>query len=193
MSGFHLLRTPAPTLGDRPAAGPASVDPEASGLPRLSIMASLRSRETAEASSVVVIPEPMWRARADRPRRDELSRRLGLQVRRILSCVDMFRRQCELRGETSRLIDALAGVIESARSGFELAVKLRAGRANPPPQINDDEQRCVHDLDRLMLALRRGAPLLAHDLEHAMDALIMQCVRMDGVDAARRPQFSSPR
>jgi hypothetical protein len=83
------------------------------------------------------------------------------------------------------LLALLDDVIRGALVGFALAGKLHTDGTRD----SADKQRCLDDLGQLRASMALGLPMSSHDLKHAMDALIVQFVRVD----AQRQASARPR
>jgi hypothetical protein len=120
-----------------------------------------------------------------RMRRDLLARELGVQLRHVFVLMGEFLGQCQSGSQGQGLLAVLDDVIRGAVVGFALAGKLHTVSARD----NADKQSCLDDLGQLRTALAQGIAMSPHDLKHAMDALIVQFVRVDALrQASARPR-----
>ena len=130
-------------------------------------------------------------------RREDLPRQVGAQVRHILLFVEEFRALCELKSRPQRVAEVLGAVIAAARIGFDLVAKMRIG--DPHGDLlgaAEGESRCLCELELLLGALRLNGRPSEHELAHAMDPLIMLCVRFDAaatdIRSSRRRLIRGP-
>ncbi len=114
------------------------------------------------------------------------SRELKVQARRVLHLIERFRFHCHQRSTSSQLADIVHAVIEGGKGGFDLVLELRSGKGRPCA----DERRCLDDLEHLLQLLREEHRPPAEELDHAMDSLIVECVRWDAA-AGDEPELRS--
>jgi hypothetical protein len=187
MSGFHVLRSSAFRFVDPHPVERDSPGAEATAAQERTSRVNRRAAASAASRSGVVIPDRVWKTKIAHRRCDEMAQQIKHQIRHILTSVAAFRLLCESGSEPNGMADVLEAVIRCCRDGFELVAKMRAERSHAEQLLIDDESRCALDLEALLRALRGGSFLPAHELAHAMDPLIVQCVRMDAAagDARR--------
>ena len=119
--------------------------------------------------------------------RDDLTRQIMFQLRHAFALVDEFR-TLGVPGSGSPGRDlvthavVLHAVIQDAQYCFKLAAKTRTEDA----RVSADNESCLHDLGKLLQALRAHDPPSAHELEHALDGLIVQFVQVTPRAAPRR-------
>jgi hypothetical protein len=117
-----------------------------------------------------------------------LANEIGAQLRYLFGLVGEFRSRCRCGVADELLEPTLAEVIKTAREGFDMAARI--GVAGP--LVRADKEQCLFDLEQLRLALSARLCLPTNELEHAMDALIVQfvCVDAERGKCLLRPRFS---
>jgi hypothetical protein len=108
-------------------------------------------------------------------------------VRRTSLLLQEFRSRCQLNATAPRLALALKAVIGCAGNAFLLACQDERGAS----RFSIDNETCLLDLLELLGALDTRAVRSPFDLAHAMDALLIQLVRIEaaprGAACLRRP------
>jgi hypothetical protein len=131
--------------------------------------------------------QDLRRPRKQVQRREDLPKLVGAQVRHILLLVEEFRALCELKAGPHPMAEALEAAIAAARVGFELVAKMRVEDPHVNPHgAPEGDSRCICELERVLSALRVSGYPSEHELEHAVDPLIMMCVRFDAVVSETR-------
>ncbi len=97
-------------------------------------------------------------------------------IRGTFALLNEFRTAVESRADPHRLGMLLHAVRQDAMSTFDAAAKLRP----ETPQFSADRARCLSDLEELLRGLCGQNPPDGRDLRHAMDALIVQLLRLTG-------------
>jgi hypothetical protein len=110
-----------------------------------------------------------------RVRRDLLARELGSQLRHVFVLMGEYMAQCQPGVDAHRLLEPLDDVIRGARASFQLTARLHTDN----PRDAAEKLRCLDELDALRAELAEGGLPPQHDLKHALDALIVQFVRID--------------
>jgi len=95
-------------------------------------------------------------------------------VRRTFVLLNEFRDAFKLRADPHWLGILLRAISQDATYTFEVAAKVR----RESPEFSADKARCLADLEQLHHALRSPNLPSEPDLAHAMDALIVQLVRV---------------
>jgi len=95
-------------------------------------------------------------------------------VRRTFVLLNEFRDAFTLKADPHWLGILLRAITQDAAHTFDAAAKIR----RESPEFTVDKARCLADLEQLHRDLRSPRPPSDHDLAHAMDALIVQLVRV---------------
>jgi len=95
-------------------------------------------------------------------------------VRRTFALLNEFREAFQHRADPHWLAILLQAIGQDATYTFDTAAKVRRESA----EFSADKARCLADLEQLHRALRGPSPPSEHDLAHAMDALIVQLIRV---------------
>jgi hypothetical protein len=96
-------------------------------------------------------------------------------IRRVLLLVEEFRKQCRIEANARVLAVVLKAVIARACQAFSVVTQGRRGATRFGP----DNDSCLVDLLKLLNALNADEMPSPFDLAHAMDALIIQLVRIE--------------
>jgi len=111
--------------------------------------------------------------------RDERPAPFDIPLRPIFILVEVFRAQCRQAARPRRLGAVLGATIRLARQCLAQADAL----CHRDAMLGADNERCLHDLEALLRTLVDDDPPPPPDLLHAMDALIVQLVRIDALAA----------
>jgi hypothetical protein len=124
----------------------------------------------------------------NRSRRTRLACEIGVLLRYLFGLVGEFRSRCRRGAAVELLVQTLTEVIRTARQGFDMAAGIGVADA----LARSAKEQCLFDLEQLRLALNARLYLPTNELDHAMDALIVQFVRVDAERAKNlpRPRFS---
>ena len=108
-------------------------------------------------------------------------------VRRVLLLVEEYRAQRQIGASPRVLAVVLKAVIARACQAFSVVTQGRRGAARFGP----DNDSCLVDLLKLLNALNSDEAPSSFDLAHAMDALIIQLVRIESeIDDTGLPRRS---
>jgi hypothetical protein len=133
---------------------------------------------SAQSLATVPAPDAVRVHPHRRPSSAHRSRDHGAPVRRIIVHAERFKSVCELKSDPLHLVDLLGSVISNSRECFAVAVAGRSD-ASRSAGLTSDQARCLKDLEILMHGLMLGAPEASRGLDHAMDALLIQCVLLE--------------
>jgi hypothetical protein len=110
-----------------------------------------------------------------RHRRHLSAHEFGAQRRQIFGLVGEFRSQCGIGAEVELLAETLDEIIKTAAEGIERGTHFVGGKS----AADADMARCLLDLEQLLRDLRTRNSPPTHELDHAMDALIVHFVCAD--------------
>jgi hypothetical protein len=108
----------------------------------------------------------------NRHRRSRAAIQFGARRKQILGLVGEFRLRCQKGAAVELLAETLDDVIKTASESIERGSPLSGGKSI----ANADMARCLFDLEQLRSELRTRHRPPANELEHAMDALIVQLI-----------------
>jgi hypothetical protein len=89
--------------------------------------------------------------------------------------VQKFRFHCRHGSDSPQLTHILDLVIRASKDAFGLS----PGERDADGQLGAEEVRCIDELEILLQALRAGRRPPAQELDHAMDSMIVACVKWD--------------
>jgi hypothetical protein len=100
------------------------------------------------------------------------------RIQCLLVLAERFRSLAVPSADPARLVDLLRNIISLTRNvfgdDFSSDWNVRA-----VVRLTPDQLRCVRDLERLLQGLAHDSPEARRGLNHAMDALLIQCLLLD--------------
>lgn len=105
-----------------------------------------------------------------------------LHLRHTLVLVNRFRVLCALRSDAGTFADVLQLLIATWCDGFKVVDALHSLESGVElARFRHERDACLRDLDVLLFGFRQGAPAAARGVEHALDALVVQCVLCEAI------------
>jgi hypothetical protein len=140
-------------------------------------MAKLRraAGSVTPAHDMQAVPTGAGNRRRVRARLDLTSDSPAARIQRLLVLADRFRSSAVPSSDPIRLADLLRNIISLTRNVFGDDFSS-AWNARAVVRLTPDQLRCVRDLERLLQGLAHDSPEARRGLNHAMDALLIQCV-----------------
>jgi hypothetical protein len=96
-------------------------------------------------------------------------------MRRVVLLAGEFRAQCQSRATAAQLAEVLKAAIPCAHCAFDVYSHRQLG----PQGLGFENERCLADLGALVQALNADVAPPLQELEHALDALLVQLVRIE--------------
>lgn len=138
-----------------------------------------RAAELAvQAGDAQAVCRDAGNGRRARVRLDLTSDSPEARIQCLLVLADRFRSLAVPSSDPLRLVDLLRNIIALTRHVFGDDFSSNWS-ARAVVRLTPDQLRCVRDLERLLQGLACDSPEAWRGLNHAMDALLIQCLLLD--------------